>query len=225
MDFESIAALNNGLKPIELTVKALSREDVILVQQKKRLISLLRRWKSRVIICISQTLLEKIQTRIEQRLDKSVMSLLNCLHPNFSISSKKDLKFAEKLLNRLFLNDENANIVNETPESEEAMSLSQELQNHLDSAPQKVIEGVKQTKDFDTLKKTGRRSANLEKLFNALLTIKPTLTDVGRVFSSTYYFCNKIRSSLSDKSLNALVFLNITSKLFLYRHSSLVHNY
>jgi hypothetical protein len=58
----------------------------------------------------------------------------------------------------------------------------------------------------------GTRTDNLQKLYNALLTIKPTSTDVERVFSTTNWYCSKIRSRLSDKSLSALVFLKFYYK-------------
>ena len=57
------------------------------------------------------------------------------------------------------------------------------------------------------MKNTGNRSENLQKLYDALLCIKPTSTDVERIFSICNNFCTKIRSRLADASLNALVFL------------------
>ena len=61
--------------------------------------------------------------------------------------------------------------------------------------------------EFILFKNTGKRTENLQKLYEALLSIKPTSTDVERVFSVSSGFCTKIRSRLSDKSLTALVFL------------------
>lgn len=61
--------------------------------------------------------------------------------------------------------------------------------------------------EFVLYKNTNQRTSNLQKLYDALLTIKPTSTDVERVFSSATFYCTKIRSNLADVSLNALVFL------------------
>ncbi|KAL3859295.1 hypothetical protein ACJMK2_009520, partial [Sinanodonta woodiana] len=64
------------------------------------------------------------------------------------------------------------------------------------------------TIEFVLFKNTGKRTDHLLKLNDALLSIKPTSTDMEHVFSVNASFCTKIRSRLSDKSLNALVFLN-----------------
>lgn len=75
-------------------------------------------------------------------------------------------------------------------------------------AMQSGTTGLKWLKsEFMLFKNTGQRTENLQKLYNALLCIKPTSTDVERVFSVCTNFCTKIRSRLSDKSLQALVFL------------------
>lgn len=48
---------------------------------------------------------------------------------------------------------------------------------------------------------------HLEKLLSVLKTIQPTSTEAERVFSLSSNICTKKRSSLSDKSLNALCVL------------------
>lgn len=49
--------------------------------------------------------------------------------------------------------------------------------------------------------------ANLTKVYKALKSIPPTSVESERVFSSAGMICNKIRSSLNDDSLDALVSL------------------
>ena len=44
------------------------------------------------------------------------------------------------------------------------------------------------------------------RVYNDLLTIDPTSVECKRTFSFAGYFCNKIRSKLSDKTLNSLSF-------------------
>ena len=61
--------------------------------------------------------------------------------------------------------------------------------------------------EFTLFKNTGQRTENLQKHYDALLTIKLTSMDVERVFSVCVNFCTKIRSRISDKSLSAIVFL------------------
>lgn len=53
----------------------------------------------------------------------------------------------------------------------------------------------------------GERGVYLTQAYTYLASILPTSVESERVFSSAGYFCNKIRSSLSDKMLDALLFL------------------
>lgn len=53
----------------------------------------------------------------------------------------------------------------------------------------------------------GDRGRYLSQAYDHLLTIPPTSVEPERVFSSAGLLCNKIRSRLSDISLDALVFL------------------
>ena len=55
--------------------------------------------------------------------------------------------------------------------------------------------------------KTRTMPSNLKKLSEALMTIPPTSIESERAFSTSSNFCTKKRSSLSDFSLNTLVFL------------------
>ena len=57
---------------------------------------------------------------------------------------------------------------------------------------------------YETSKK---RPENLEKLYAALKTIKPTSVEAERAFSALGYFANKIRNRLNDDTLDALMFL------------------
>lgn len=54
---------------------------------------------------------------------------------------------------------------------------------------------------------TGKRTENLELLYKALNSIKPTSVENERVFSLSGGVITKIRSRLSDKAVNALIFL------------------
>ena len=51
------------------------------------------------------------------------------------------------------------------------------------------------------------RPVNLDKIYNALLTIKPTSVEPERAFSSMGYFVTKLRSLLDDDNVDALIFL------------------
>lgn len=69
--------------------------------------------------------------------------------------------------------------------------------------------------DFDSLIKIemalyengGSRGKYLSMAFNNLISIPPTSVESERAFSSSGYLCNHLRSRLSDKSLDTLLFL------------------
>ena len=52
-----------------------------------------------------------------------------------------------------------------------------------------------------------RRPNNLEKLYAALKTIKPTSVEAERAFLALGYFVSKIRNCLNDDTIDALLFL------------------
>ena len=54
---------------------------------------------------------------------------------------------------------------------------------------------------------TKTRPNNLEKLYAALKTIKPTSVEAERAFSVLGYFGSKIRNRLNDDTIDALLFL------------------
>ena len=54
---------------------------------------------------------------------------------------------------------------------------------------------------------TKKQPENLEKLFAALKTIRPTLVEPERAFSAMGLFVTKRRSRLNDNTLDALIFL------------------
>ena len=54
---------------------------------------------------------------------------------------------------------------------------------------------------------TKTRPNNLEKLYVALKTIKPTSVEAERAFSVLGYFGSKIRNRLNDDTIDALLFL------------------
>ena len=67
---------------------------------------------------------------------------------------------------------------------------------------QKVIK-----QEMNLFEATRKRPTKLEHLFNALLSIPPTSVKAERAFFAAGLFVIKLRSRLSDKSLNALTFL------------------
>ena len=63
-------------------------------------------------------------------------------------------------------------------------------------------------KEMGLFEATKTRPVNIEKSeYQALLTIKPTSVESERAFSSLGLFATRLRTRLSDESLDALVFM------------------
>jgi hypothetical protein len=62
-------------------------------------------------------------------------------------------------------------------------------------------------KEVAVLKASGQRGALLDKVFDALMTTRPTSVDVERVFSSCANICTPEKNRLNDETFDALSFL------------------
>ena len=62
-------------------------------------------------------------------------------------------------------------------------------------------------KEMSLFKAKKIRSENLQKLFGALLSLKPTSVEAERAFSYMGYFATKRRNILHNESTNALIFM------------------
>ncbi|KAJ8729444.1 hypothetical protein PYW08_000536 [Mythimna loreyi] len=88
-------------------------------------------------------------------------------------------------------------------------------QHTLQTAGSNIGFGAEERLDLETQVKVemalydngGSMGNHLLKVYKALKSIPPTSVECERAFSSAGLMCNKIRSSLSDDSLDALVFL------------------
>lgn len=206
--------LNDILKPIKLTVEALSRRDATLITANFA-IEFLKSKLLSIDDTLSSDFLNALTLRINERWNTELMALINCLrNPNEKIN-KQILDLASNLLKRLFLINASS-IENEECDEEVAVSgnttntTENELELFLQKAyenPTPIEEYGKLRQEFALFKATGKRTENLQRLYAVICTIKPTSTDSERVFSNSSAFCTKVRSRLSDKSLNALVFL------------------
>jgi hypothetical protein len=104
-------------------------------------------------------------------------------------------------------------------ENPRAHSLQAELEKELEAAkklgdasatgatlqPKALISVVKQ--EMAIYENSGRRGPVLNKVFDALMSVKPTSVDVERVFSSCTNICSSNRSRLRDDTFDALSFL------------------
>ena len=62
-------------------------------------------------------------------------------------------------------------------------------------------------KELNCFKQEKVRGKYLNLIYKYLLTIRPTSVEAERAFSAAGLLCTKIRSSLSDESINTLCFL------------------
>lgn len=215
VDFEALIALKNSLHPVEVAVRALSRNDANL-STADTIINFMLKKVNELNSNFSFELHKNLSKRVDERINSDVMNLIKSLKDPNCIPSKNVLNFAGKLGQRLFgfagLESNDDSSLDDDHLQTSQMSLQEELDFLLSKEnllqTNKVNSEFKWIKqEFMLFKNTGKRTENLEKLLNCLLSIKPTSTDVERVFSVCTNICTKIRSRLSDKSLNSIIFL------------------
>ncbi|KAG5673183.1 hypothetical protein PVAND_003250 [Polypedilum vanderplanki] len=203
VDFAALHNLYNAMEPIKLAVERLSQEDatlgsadIILEFMFKKLLTINSE--------ISKELHDNLKKRIDERLNKDVMNLLKSLKDPSVPPSKFTLTFAGRLASRLFgFNDGNDEDEFSQPDESDNINLSLKDELNLllykDQTSTTIGSDFKWLKsEFTLYKNTGQRTENLQKIYNALLSIKPTSTDVERVFSICTNFCTKIRSRLQQ---------------------------
>lgn len=133
----------------------------------------------------------------------------------FSYASKYSvIAYAENLFNRLFAkhNDIEEIESNDVEECgavkdktfEEVLNAAIHNVNLCTQSYSKTTSKCSIKKELKFLEGSGQKTENVELLFNALLTVRPTSVESERVFSVTGQFVNKIRNRLSDESINAL---------------------
>lgn len=102
-----------------------------------------------------------------------------------------------------------------TDSSDEELTVAEELEKEICKATSQVNKSTVNT-DLESIVRVemciydtagGGRGFYLTAAYNYLLSITPTSVEAERAFSSAGYLCSKLRSSLSDKTLNALSFM------------------
>ena len=76
-----------------------------------------------------------------------------------------------------------------------------------DDAYKSLLTYLELLKEFNLYEATGKRTPNLDLLYNALIRIPPTSIESERAFSALGLFVTKLRSRLSSSSINMLSFL------------------
>lgn len=100
--------------------------------------------------------------------------------------------------------------------SEVALELSAEFSKFLEKEEAQTSESSMThsviRKEMALFDASSKRPENLQKLFKALKTIKPTSVESERAFSGLGWFVSKLRTRLQDKSIEAMSFLKVFLK-------------
>ena len=102
--------------------------------------------------------------------------------------------------------------------TEERPTLQEKLRRRVEGATKEsnpafpLVSTLSLTPDFKMFEATRLRTAKLDALYRALLSIKPTSVESERAFSVGGNFCTKVRSRMSSKTLSALVSLKMHFK-------------
>ncbi len=231
-ELSKVKELSDALAPFKVAVEALSSRDADLLLSEKVIAFTLKKLRE-LDSDVSKELTEKFETRINERRSSELIHLLKYLkNPAYleqvedqfghKIKRPKIASLATGLLQRLYPKDaENEHslssedveveVANTVEEQQEQLTLAQELYAFVEDdeagiqnsdLSSKVVQ--KEMLLFEASKK---RPENLEKLFQALCTIKPTSVEAERAFSAMGFFASKIRNRLNDDTLDALMFL------------------
>lgn len=223
--------LAESLRPLEFVLKILCSEDATLLKADMLMKLCLKKLDNKKN-SIAANLKECLIKRYSSRRQKEVISLLRYLtNPEDFKNESSDLfpllsrqavkKIAENTFLRLFPSecqtievDDNAESevqgaasIAKTIEEEELMHEYLSEMNKLEMLPMKDSRDFIVNNEFKYFEATLKKSEHLELLHNALLTVKPTSVESERGFSAAGFFVSKLRSRMTDKTLNALCFL------------------
>ncbi|XP_048485330.1 uncharacterized protein LOC125490371 [Plutella xylostella] len=225
---ENLAVLEDLVKimnPIKLAVEALSSQKANITVCEAvitALIGRLSKMNTPLAVEFSDHLIRRISERRDPALYTLTLFLQNPIIQGneyiteSSVTKESMIQYADKLFRRLFPQQTDSEssteetlqvIAQRTRETSFAVQLQEAIENAFKGCPPPRIGVVMLKKDFDIYSASGKRTPNLEMLHNALQSIMSTSTEAERTFSVSGNFATKIRSRLSDKSLNALVFL------------------
>lgn len=180
---------------------------------------------------------ESLINRINERRSTTLVGLLQYLNagqrynihasilglPTFPKKSSL-VSFAKKMLSRLFEIEMSAESGSDWSESEEEghstqvrqnMTLNEKLEAAIRSKTKSFQSSVSGSlsvgkyfgKELEVFEATGDRTLNITNLLNSLKSIPPTSVESERAFSAAGLFVTKMRTRLSDRSVDCLCYL------------------
>lgn len=232
-EWDILEDISNTLRPFEIALKGLCSRDATLLNAEISIKFILKKL-SEQNTNLTVDLKESLSHYYSSRRQKETIGLLHYLHnPEilkaqhdelFSIPSKIVLKrVAERIFKRIFPEDEGQLVENEGLDQNEDTSCCIENMDKIDDPMvAEYMQDIEQLEkiplkikscafnpstEFKSFEVSLKRTENLDKLYNALLSIRPTSVESERAFSAAGLYLTKLRSSLSENSLNSLCFL------------------
>ena len=218
--FSDLTELLKVLEPLEISITKLSNEKSNLLIAEGTLIFLFEQLaKSKT--ALSDDLLHALKTRILDRRNKILISLIIYLNTGsvpkdnkyVQYASKKTIQeYAARILKRIYTEqDYETEVLSEIPEIGDSDNLSNELEKNismvLSSGSRNESGSIELKNQFKLLESTKTLTGDLKKLFESLMSVRPTSTSSERVFSTANTFKTKIRNRMAAKTLDSLVFL------------------
>ncbi|UYV71408.1 hypothetical protein LAZ67_8003037 [Cordylochernes scorpioides] len=232
-DFDIMTQIISALKPFRAAVATICRRDATLLTAEATVKFLLKELQAQYHSLRKdlQTFFQKII--LEERCNKTSLVLQYLHNPQTQLEKKKMVKdFSVKLLLRLKpLQEQMAEVRiqadnsqlprslqerHEPSQSNDHLTIERQLQEAIEAAsstsiaiptPDSASYSTMINHELKIAAQSGKRGPHLESVYQFLLTIPPTSVESERVFSSSGYLCNKIRSSLHDDTFDKLPFL------------------
>ncbi|GFS89091.1 uncharacterized protein TNCV_1258471 [Trichonephila clavipes] len=234
VEFETVTTIVKGLKPVKIGLEKLCSRNATLLTAESVfffVIGELNEQNSEFAKNMKYSLIQ----RINERRNVNLIGLMQYL--NFGrkyeaaaitgdisrLPGKNCLVRQAQMIGRRLFCEEEESISNSSHSEEESIEILKEKPLTLDEKLEKAIYSktkvlycsTKKSTSFNKIMKqemqlfdsTENPSSNIIKLCDALKTIPPTSVEAERAFSAAGLFITKLRTRLSDKSINCLCFL------------------
>ena len=235
MELNFIKEFVDALAPLELAVNYLCRGDANLLQSEKIILFASKKLEA-LNTDVSRALKQQLSKRFLERRNPELIHLMEYLkspeyantsngidHFGVNVNKKYIKQLAQSLLFRIFpqsldakdtsFPDTVANSIDDDQlkdlDADEVMSKELDSFLHEEHRSETVVKTWKEIvkQECALFESTKRRPENLENLYQALLTAKPTSVEPERAFSVMNFFLNKIRNRMSDRKLDAMIWM------------------
>ena len=172
---------------------------------------------------LTMQLLDKLNARYQIRKNTTQVSMVTFIKnpiqqstdPLYWMLGRTTIVRNLKSLHVRLFETEETSIVAASEDREEVSDLSMTSRLSLLLDQSKISNPVSDTfmKEVQLFAAGGEKTAAISQLYPSLLTIPPTSVETKRVFSAGGLFLTKLRTNLSDMSLDKLIFLRFFLKL------------